>query len=97
MELRAFALTSPVMLTTRVRTLASDVKRFAAWPFGDHDAWAIAAGRQSVSIFHNQDLWSVYPLGVGDAIRVMTSPDGRWAVIEGDERTVLATCRTLSL
>jgi hypothetical protein len=88
-ELRAFVLTSPVVLTTRVRTLASDVERFAAWPIGDHDAWTIAAGRQSVSIFHNQDLWSVYPLGVGDPVRVVTSPDGRWAVIEGDERTVL--------
>jgi hypothetical protein len=77
------------VLTTRVRTLASDVERFAAWPSGDHDAWTIAAGRQSISIFHNQDLWSVYPLGVGDAVRVVTSRDGRWTVIEGNERTVL--------
>jgi hypothetical protein len=88
-ELRAFVLTSPVMLTTRVRTLASDIERFAAWPSGDHDAWTIAAGRQSISIFHDQDLWSVYPLGVGDAVRVVTSRDGRWTVIEGNERTVL--------
>ena len=88
-ELRAFELTSPVVLTTRVRTLASDVERFAAWPVGDHASWTIAAGRQSVSIFRNENLWSVYPLGVGDPVRIVTSRDGRWAVIEGVERTVL--------
>ena len=88
-ELRVFELTSPVVLTTRVRTLASDVERFASWSVGEHDSWTIAAGRQSVSIFHNENLWSVYPLGVGDPVRIVTSLDGRWAVIEGAERTVL--------
>ena len=88
-ELRAFVLTSPVVLTTRVRTLAPDVERFAAWSFGDHDVWTIAASRQSVSIFRNQDLWSVYPLHVGDPVRVVTSPEGRWTVVEGEERAVL--------
>jgi hypothetical protein len=87
-EFRAFVLTSPVVLATRVRKLASDVERFAAWPFGDHGACTIAAGRQSVSIFHDRDLWSVFPLDVGDPVRVVTSPEGRWAVIEGKERTV---------
>jgi hypothetical protein len=88
-ELRAFELTSPVVLTTRVRTLASDVERFAAWSVGDDVSWTIAAGRKSVSVFRNESLWSVYPLGVGDPVRIVTSLNGRWVVIEGAERTVL--------
>lgn len=88
-ELRAFVLTSPVVLMTRVRTLAPEVERFATWPRGDDASWTIAAGRESLSIFQTQNLWSVYPLGVGDPVRVVTSFDGRWAVIEGDARTVL--------
>jgi len=90
-ELRAFLLTSPVVLTTQVRTLASDVERFARWPTGDKDreVWSIVLGREHLTIFRNQELWSRYPLGVGEPRRVVPSADGRWVAVQGDQRTVL--------
>jgi len=46
-ELRSFLLTSPVVLTARVRTLAPDIQRFKAWPGGDgREIWSLALDRR---------------------------------------------------
>ena len=88
-ELRAFLLTSPVVLDTRVSTLASDVERVARWPCcAAKDLWTIALDRQFVSIYRNRQRWSLYPLAVGEPMRAVSSPDGNWVAVEGEEATL---------
>lgn len=88
-ELRAFLLTSPVVLSTRITTLASGTKRIAAWISDKDLVWTFALQDRFVSIFRNRDLWARYPLNIGDPIRCLVSRDGTWVAFEGDETSIL--------
>jgi hypothetical protein len=66
-ELRAFLLTSPVVMDTRIRTLASDIERLARWPCCD-GSLDVTLDRQFVSIYRNRQRWSLYPLAVGEPL-----------------------------
>jgi len=89
-ELRSFLLTSPVVLTTRVRTLASDIQRFMAWPSGDgREIWTLALDRELLTIYRNQELWTRLPSGIGEPVRIVPSTGGNWVVLEGESGSVL--------
>jgi hypothetical protein len=84
-EMRIFLLTSPVVLETQTRSLAAGVERISGWPgTGDRDARAIALGRDAVTVFRNQEKWSVYPMELGEPVRLLTSPDGALVAVQGD-------------
>jgi hypothetical protein len=88
-ELRAFLLTSPIVLATQVRTLASGVQRLGLWQEEPRVAWSIAIEREAVSIFRNEELWTRFPLNIGEPVRAVTSAGAMWFAIEGDRGAIL--------
>jgi hypothetical protein len=88
-DLRAFVLTSPVVLTTQVRTLASGIERFSSWSTEGGEAWTLAAGSDSMLVFRNQTLWARYPPAPGETFRVVRAPDAAWIAVQSTGGTVL--------
>jgi hypothetical protein len=88
-ELRAFLLTSPIVISTRITTLASGVKRIGGWISDKGVIWTFAVEDDVVSIFRNRELWARYVSDIGEPIRVIVSRDGSWIVFEGDAASIL--------
>ena len=88
-ELRAFLLTSPIVLSTQVRTLAAGVERLSLWRIDAKTVWVIALHDGFVSVFHNQELWTRYPSMVGKPVRAVPSADGSWIAVAGDNGAIL--------
>lgn len=89
-ELRAFVLEPVPVLGVTVRSLASGVERIARWPSAARDElWFVALSRSNVTIYRDRKPWSRYPLAVGEPIRVVSSPDGEWLLVEGGDGGIL--------
>lgn len=63
----------------------------APWALAEEPriAWSIAMEREAISIFRNEELWTRFPVKIGEPVRAVTSPDGMWFVIEGDRGAIL--------
>ena len=88
-ELRAFLLTSPIVISTRVTTLASGVKHIGGWISDKGVIWTFAVADAVVSIFRNRELWARYVSDIGEPIRTIVSRDGSWVAFEGDAASIL--------
>jgi hypothetical protein len=88
-ELRAFLLTSPVVISTRVTTLASGSKRVGGWIQDKSVIWTFALQSGAISVFRNREMWDRYPSDVGDPVRCVVSRDGAWVAIEGEAASTL--------